>query len=199
MSPRVGLFDFGVGNLHSLTKAIARHGASVHIVDSVQGMQTADAIVLPGVGAFGAAAAALAPWREPIRTALQAGKPCLGICLGMQLLFDRSEEGGGNGIGVIGGTVRRLRARRVPHMGWNAVETSDDPLFRGLDQLVAYYANSFVVSPDRDNVVIAWSGYDGDRFPAAVREGSTWGVQFHPEKSGRDGLALIANFMEQLT
>jgi len=198
MRPRIALFDFGVGNLHSLTKALARNGASVDIVDDARSIDDADAIVLPGVGAFGAAAAALGPSRERVRHALLDGKPCLGICLGMQLLFERSEEGDGLGIGAIAGTVRRLRAARVPQMGWNTVKPMEDPIFHGLPHLVAYYANSYVVSPARETDIIAWSEYGADRFPAAVRAGSTWGVQFHPEKSGRDGLRLIANFMELL-
>lgn len=195
---RIDVFDFGVGNLHSLSKALSRHSADVRIVRDADTLDDADAIVLPGVGAFGAAADALSPQRERIRAALEAGVPCLGICLGMQLLFDRSEEGRGIGLGVVPGSVRRLHASRRPQMGWNAVETAPDPLFNGVDALIAYYANSFVAEPLRDRDVIAWSEYDGDRFPAAIRHGSTWGVQFHPEKSGKPGLRIVDNFLEQV-
>lgn len=198
MSGLIAVFDFGVGNLHSLTKALARHGARVTVVADSRQLEGVDAIVLPGVGAFGAAARALAPHRDRIATMLGDGTPCLGICLGMQLLFEESDEGRGRGIGALPGSVRRLRSRRVPHMGWNSVETNDDPLFAGIDSFVAYYANSFVVSPEREDLVIAWTEYDGDRFPAAVRAGSIQGVQFHPEKSGASGLQLIDRFLEQL-
>jgi glutamine amidotransferase len=158
---------------------------------------SADAIVLPGVGNFGAAAARLAPARDSLRAALEDGTPCLGICLGMQLLFDASEEAGGRGIGAIPGHVRRLLAARVPHMGWNGVEAAGDPLFEDTGDLVAYYANSFVCEPEDPDTVIAWTEYDGERWPAAVRRGRTLGVQFHPEKSGAPGLRLLRNFLAE--
>lgn len=195
---RIVVFDFGVGNLHSLTKALARHGARVDITSDARTVCDADAIVLPGVGAFGAAARALEPHRERIAEQLRAGTPCLGVCLGMQLLFEASDEGRGRGLGVIPGSVRMLRSPRIPHMGWNAVSVNDDPLFSGIDRLVAYYANSYVVEPDDIAHIVAWTEYGGDRFPAAVRSGSITGVQFHPEKSGADGLRVIANFLEGL-
>ncbi len=159
----------------------------------------ADAIVLPGVGAFGAAVAALAPGREALRAALAQGRPCLGICLGMQLLFEESEEGQGAGLAVMPGVVHRLRASRVPHMGWNGVQAADpaDPLFAASPRMVAYYANSYVARPVSTNCVIAWSECEGQRFPAAVRQDRTWGVQFHPEKSGDGGLRLLDAFLEQ--
>jgi glutamine amidotransferase len=195
---RIAVFDFGVGNLHSLTKALARQGGAIEVVTDAGTINGADAIVFPGVGAFGAVARALDPHRDRIAERLRAGTPCLGICLGMQLLFDASDEGRGRGIGAIAGSVRKLRSPRIPHMGWNAVSSSDDPLFDGIDGLVAYFANSFVVRPDDEKHVIAWSEYGGDRFPAAVRSGNILGVQFHPEKSGTDGLRLIDNFLERI-
>jgi glutamine amidotransferase len=115
----------------------------------------------------------------------------------MQLLFEASEEGAGNGIGVLGGTIRRLHGRRVPHMGWNDVDMMDDPLFAGMDRFIAYYANSFIAVPADESDVIAWTRYGGQRFPAAVRRDSVWGVQFHPEKSGAPGLELLRNFVAQ--
>jgi glutamine amidotransferase len=129
---RVALCDYGTGNLHSLTKALQAHGATVRIDDDPARLLEADAMVLPGVGAFGAAATRLAPGRAAILSALEDGFPCLGICLGMQLLFERSEESPGEGLGFISGRVRRLRAERVPQMGWNTVEPaagarSDEP------------------------------------------------------------------------
>ncbi|MDP2959346.1 MAG: imidazole glycerol phosphate synthase subunit HisH [Longimicrobiales bacterium] len=191
----VALFDYGVGNLHSLGKALQGAGARVTVTAHWDEALAMDALVLPGVGAFGAAAGALPPDRAPIRRALEAGLPCLAICLGMQLLFDDSEESLGEGLGLVGGRVRRLRATVVPQMGWNDVETSADPLFRGVDGLVAYYANSYVCDPEDPSEAIAWSEYQGIRFVAAVRRARTWGVQFHPEKSSEPGRRLIANWI----
>jgi glutamine amidotransferase len=192
----VALVDYGVGNLHSLAKALAAGGASVSVTTSWSDALRADALVLPGVGAFSAAVEALPADPAPLREALEGGLPCLGICLGMQLLFDASEEGEGRGIGVVPGRVRRLGGEVVPQMGWNDVETGADPLFAHVSPLVAYYANSFVCEPDDPAAVIGWSVHEGERFAAAVRRGRTWGVQFHPEKSSTAGRRLVRNFLE---
>ena len=144
---RIALFDYGVGNLHSLGKALEAGGAEVLVTRDWDEALAADGLVLPGVGAFSAAVDALPADRAPIRRALEAGLPCLGICLGMQILFEASDEGPGEGIGVVAGHVRRLDARIVPQMGWNVVETGDDPLFEGIEDLTAYYANSYVCEP----------------------------------------------------
>jgi len=191
----IALFDYGAGNLHSLGKALEAEGARVTVTADWDQALALDALVLPGVGAFGAAAGALPADRSDIRRALEDGLPCLGICLGMQILFDTSEESAGDGIGLVKGGVRRLRAAVVPQMGWNDVETSDDPLFASLDTMVAYYANSFVCEPTDAGDAIAWSEYEGTRFAAAVRKGRTWGVQFHPEKSSERGRRLLANWV----
>jgi hypothetical protein len=127
----IALIDYGTGNLHSLVKALETYGARVSIRPDLNGAEAADGIVLPGVGAFGAASAQLAASADSLRQAIAAGTPCLGICLGMQLLFESSEEGLGAGLGVLEGDVRRLHARRLPHMGWNDVLMMDDPLFTG--------------------------------------------------------------------
>lgn len=191
----VALFDYGAGNLHSLAKALEGAGASVRVTADWDEALSLDALVLPGVGAFGAAAAALPEDRTPVRRALSAGMPCLGICLGMQLLFDDSEESAGAGIGLIPGKVRRLQTRVVPQMGWNDVETAGDPVFAGADNLVAYYANSYVCEPQDADDAIAWTEYDGHRFTSAVRRGRTWGLQFHPEKSSASGRRIIENWV----
>jgi glutamine amidotransferase len=192
---KVALFDYGVGNLHSLGKALENAGADVLVTDDWETALAQEALVLPGVGAFAAALEALPDDRRPIVERIHAGMPVLGICLGMQLLFDSSEEGEGRGLGVVPGRVRRVQAAVVPQMGWNEVETTDDALFDGLPELVAYYANSYVCEPDDEGDAIGWTEYEGDRFVAAVRRGSIVGVQCHPEKSSTAGRQVIENFL----
>ena len=191
----VALFDYGAGNLHSLGKAIEGAGAAVTVTSDWSVALAGDALVLPGVGAFGPAAAALPKDRSKVRDALAGGLPCLGICLGMQLLFDDSEEATGRGIGLVPGRVRLLEARIVPQMGWNDVDMGSDPLFDGVRDLVAYFANSYVCVPEREDDAIAWSEYDGIRCAAGVRKANTWGVQFHPEKSSGPGRRIVENFV----
>jgi imidazole glycerol-phosphate synthase subunit HisH len=194
----IALLDYGTGNLHSLAKALEAGGAQVRMESDLTMALTADALVLPGVGSFAAAAGSLTDGTEALREALDAGMPCLGICLGMQLLYRGSEEGEGAGIGVFNGQVKRLQSPRVPHMGWNSVVQDGDPLFDGVGEPLVYYANSYVAAPETDENVIAWTEYGGERFPAAVRSGSTLGVQFHPEKSGTAGLRILANFLAEV-
>ncbi len=194
----VALFDYRAGNLHSLKKALEAGGASVSVTPSWEEALYQDALVLPGVGSFGSAVASLGDEREWIRAALEGGLPTLGICLGMQLLFDRSEEGGGQGIGLISGSVKRLKTRVIPQMGWNDVVLQEDPLFREVSDLVAYYANSYVCVPDDPDVVIAHTKYEDETFPAAVRRNRIWGVQFHPEKSSGPGLMILRNFLREV-
>ncbi len=194
---KVTIFDYGAGNLHSLAKALEGSSVQVRVeTDPVRAVET-DVLVLPGVGAFGSAAERLASGRDTMRAAILAGLPTIGICLGMQLLFDDSEEGGGSGLGVVPGTVTRLRAVRVPQIGWNRVETvASDPLFAESRLRMAYYANSYVCRANDPGVVSAWSEHEGDRFAAAVRMGRTVGVQFHPEKSSTDGVRLLRAFLD---
>jgi glutamine amidotransferase len=183
---RLAIFDYGAGNLHSLTKALQAPGIIVSTETDPRSLLSADLIVLPGVGAFGAAATRLAPARAEIAAALTAGKPCLGICLGMQLLFDTSDESPGSpGLGVIAGPVTRLRSARVPHMGWNTVTGFG----------VAYFAHSYACRPVDDAVVTAWTVEGEDRFPSAVRWRNVVGVQFHPEKSSAPGVRFIKDFI----
>lgn len=192
---RIALFDYGAGNLHSLGKALEGAGARVTVTADWTEALAQDALVMPGVGAFGAAARALPDDRTRVRDALANGLPCLGICLGMQLFFDHSEESEGDGIGLVPGIVKLLDAPIVPQMGWNDVETGSDPIFEGVDALVAYYANSYVCVPEDSADEIAWSEYDGRRFAASVRRANTWGMQFHPEKSSTKGRRIVSNFV----
>ena len=194
---KVTIFDYGAGNLHSLTKALELDGIDVGIeTDPVRSVDT-DVLVLPGVGAFGAAVDRLAPGRDTMRSAIRGGLPTIGICLGMQLLFDASDEGGGAGLGVIPGRVTRLDAQRVPQIGWNeVVPVGSEPLFTTARLPIAYYANSFVCRPQDEASVIAWTTHERDRFPAAVRLGRAVGVQFHPEKSSSDGVRFLHAFLQ---
>jgi imidazole glycerol-phosphate synthase subunit HisH len=188
------LFDYGTGNLHSLRKALELQGARVRLGAELAG---ADALVLPGVGAFPAAAGRLAPHLEAIRSAASDGLPVLGICLGMQLLLDGSDEGPGQGLGLVPGRVIRLQARRVPHMGWNTVHVcSGDPLFAGAEERRFYFANSFAAAPADEGNIAARVDHEGALFPAALRRANVTGTQFHPEKSGAAGLRLLRNFLE---
>jgi len=189
------IFDYGAGNLHSLVKAIEAPGRVVRLATDLRHALAADLLVLPGVGAFSAAMDRMAEARDATREALRGGLPCLGICLGMQLLFDASEEGPGDGLGVIAGRVTRLNAAQVPQIGWNTLEDPSDPTFARVALHTAYYANSFVCRPVDPSCVIAWSTHQGDRFAAAVRVGNTLGVQFHPEKSSAPGVAFIHQFL----
>lgn len=186
--------DYGVGNLHSIAKGLERAGARVEIVSDPAMLLESESIVFPGVGAFGAAMETLRPTLPALRRRINDGTPTLGVCLGMQILFDRSEESPGEGVAVLRGEVRRLRAERVPQMGWNDVVALDDPLFDGVPgHAQFYFANSYVCHPD-EPVGVAKTEY-GESFPSAVRKGALCGVQFHPEKSGPPGLRLLANFI----
>lgn len=194
----ITVFDYGAGNLHSLVKVLEGTGRPVRIETNLLRAIDSSLLVLPGVGAFSAAAERMAGARAAARNALRAGLPCLGICLGMQLLFEASDEGPGAGLGVLAGRVTRLDATRVPQIGWNTLDDASDPLFARATLRTAYYANSFVCRPDDPGAVVAWSTHESDRFPAAVRAGNTLGVQFHPEKSSAPGVAFIRRFIDDI-
>lgn len=206
---RVTLFDYGAGNLHSLAKALALGNDDVRVETDAAAALATDVFVLPGVGAFGPAAARLAPARDRVRDALADGLPCVAICLGMQLLFDGSDEGEGDGIGLIPGRVRALRAARVPHMGWGNVEwagaraggdSGAAPPAHALAGLeLAYFAHSFACAPRDDRAVLAWTRHEDDRFPSVVRVANTIGAQFHPEKSSAPGLAFLREALAAVT
>lgn len=193
----VAILDYGAGNLHSLAKGLSRAGADVTIETDVDRVLSRDAMILPGVGAFSLAAEFLAPRREKICSALLEGFPCLGICLGMQLLFDESEEGRGAGIGFFSGSVRRLRSERVPQMGWNDLEDTTGELFEASSLETAYFANSFVCEPRDAASIRAWATHEDDRFVAAVASKNVVGVQFHPEKSSDRGIGFIDAFLKR--
>jgi glutamine amidotransferase len=187
----VTIFDYGAGNMHSLVKALAVDDTvDVRLQsDPVAALDT-DALILPGVGAFSNAAARLASGADAMREAILAGLPTLCVCLGMQLLFDGSDEGPGRGLGVIPGRVRKLRATRVPQIGWNEVDSLDESL-----PAVAYFANSYVCEPDDDDCIVAYTTHENDRFASVVTVVNTIGVQFHPEKSSDSGVRFVREFV----
>lgn len=195
---RVAIFDYGAGNLHSLAKALSRAGADVSIETDGDRALASDALILPGVGAFTLAAETLSPHIPSIRAALTDGFPCLGICLGMQLLFDTSEEGNGEGIGFFSGPVRRLVGSRVPQIGWNDLEQTSGDLFTTSGLKTAYFANSFVCDPQDSRAIRACATHEGDHFVASVEAGNVVGVQFHPEKSSDAGIAFIDAFLRRI-
>lgn len=198
---KLSVFDYGAGNLHSLLKTLARPGIDVRIDTDATDAVSADALVLPGVGAFPAATHALGETgRRNMRDAIRDGLPTLGICLGMQILFDGSDEGGGAGLGVIAGRVDRLHASRVPQIGWNQLELGParDALLDASELRIAYFANSYVCRTVDSANAVAWSTHEQDRFPAMVRVGRCTGVQFHPEKSSTAGVSFIHAWLREV-
>jgi imidazole glycerol-phosphate synthase subunit HisH len=200
--PPVAVLDYGVGNLHSAAKALDRAGAEVRVVPTVEAAAGAAGLVVPGVGAYGACLSGLASagGAEAVAGWLATGRPLLGICVGMQLLFEASEEGPvSDGVGVVPGKIRRLTGDvKIPHIGWDEVTIRPGSrLFAGLgDGTRFYFVHSYAPEPDGD-AVAAVCDYGG-RFGAAVEQGNLFGTQFHPEKSGEAGLALLANFVTQV-
>jgi imidazole glycerol phosphate synthase glutamine amidotransferase subunit len=193
------LFDYGVGNLHSLRKALAAAGASATVTQDPHELGRAKVAVLPGVGAFGAVMESLEPARGHLADRQRDGRPILGVCIGMQVLHESSDEDPGvAGLGLVPGPVERLPADagKVPHMGWNLLDVRSDPLFAGLDgRPFVYYVHSYAAPPGP--ATTATTSY-GMVFSAALREGNTVGVQFHPEKSSLVGARILRNAVADL-
>lgn len=208
METQVGIVDYQMGNLRSVQKAIERVGGSALISSDRNELSGVSHLILPGVGAFGDAMAELHRRElvEFLREWSTSGKPFLGICLGMQLLFDSSDEGGlHEGLGILPGTVVRFERNgqddsfKIPHMGWNQVESSvkNDSMLDGISgNPYVYFVHSYYVQPASQDLVWLRADY-GKPFCAAVRRGNLMATQFHPEKSQRDGLQLLANFLRQ--
>lgn len=200
MTPRLALLDYGSGNLRSAYRALARTGADVIVTADPVEADSADGLVVPGVGAFAACMAGLHDIGavEIIRARAAADRPLLGICVGFQVLFERGIEHGvaADGCGVLPGVVEHLAARRLPHMGWNTVQA--DPASRLFDRVGAerfYFVHSYGVHTEVPPGITTWCDHENDRFVAAVEVGSVSGSQFHPEKSGAAGARLIANWV----
>lgn len=191
---KITMTDYGVGNLHSIQKALEISGADVDVITDMSRLLDAECIVFPGVGAFDKTMERLLPYREGIRSRLMSGVPALGICVGAQIMFASSEEGNSPGLGVFDGKVVKIKAERIPHMGWNAVETTD-PLFDGISDNRFYFAHSYHGMPDDPSVAKGRTEYEGNVFPSLFRTANVYGVQFHPEKSAGSGLKLVENFI----
>ena len=203
--PVIAVLDYGIGNLRSAEKALQHLGVDAALTTDPAVARQAGGVVLPGVGAFGRCMEQLREsGLEPVvHEAVEAGKPFLGICVGMQMLFDASEEAPGvKGLGIIPGEVRKLTVttERLPHMGWNTVQIrTGSKLFGGIDEgSWLYFVHSYAPVPDDDGVVAATTEYGG-RVVAAVEQGALWATQFHPEKSAVNGLQLLKNFAEACT
>jgi len=192
VSVSISLADYGVGNLHSIRKALENSGAEAKVLTDMKDILEAECIVFPGVGAFSRTMEKLLPYRKDILRLLESGVPCLGICIGAQILFESSQEGSSPGLGFIQGNVIRLEGKRVPHMGWNTVET-DDSMFEGIESRDFYFAHSYYGRPEED-VVIGTTEYCS-RFPSLFRKRNTYGTQFHPEKSSVSGMTFLGNFV----
>ena len=203
--PRIAVVDYGAGNLVSIGQGLQAVGADVVLARSAGVLADVDGLVVPGVGAAGPAMSRLRRYGllEPILGWLRADRPYLGICLGLQLLFEGSDEDGAETFGILPGRTEVLAdAPRLPHIGWNQVERRrEDPLFRGIaDGANFYFVHSYAGRPGpaaADDVVVAETTHGGT-FASAVRRGEAFGVQFHPERSGRDGLRLLENFVISL-
>ena len=197
----IAILDYGIGNLASVRKAFAKIGVEAKVTSSPDEIAGAAKLVLPGVGAFGKAAEHLAEHGlvEPVRKAIADGKPFLGICLGMQLLFETSEEAPGiKGLCLFKGNVKRFEGvPKVPQIGWNEVrQAKSSPLFASIpESAFFYFVHSYYVVPRDSTSVLALADYGGE-YAAAVGRDNVWGVQFHPEKSQAWGLALLKNFAE---
>jgi glutamine amidotransferase len=199
-APRIAIVDYGMGNRRSVEKALERVGARAFISREHAQLRAADGLLLPGVGAFPAAMRTIRELGldELLRELVAAGTPLFGSCMGMQLLFERSEEhGGAEGLGLLAGEVKRLRATglKLPHIGWSEVRwLRESPLRQGLgESTFLYHVHSFIVHPAQEDVVLASAEY-GEVFPAVVGAGNVYGAQSHPEKSSAHGLALLASF-----
>ena len=204
-APEIAVVDCGMGNLASVAKALERAGARVRVTRDAAALRAAAGVVLPGVGAFQHAASRLADsgLGEAVLARIAAGVPFLGVCLGMQLLFEGSSEGGPQvGLGVFAGTVERLETSlKVPHIGWNEVRwlPPGEAMAAGLPQPASlYFVHSYAARPADRGIVAATTDYGGDVVAAVARD-NVWAVQFHPEKSSAVGLGLLANFVRSVS
>lgn len=209
-APSVVVLDYGSGNVRSVVRALERAGASVELTGDMDAAMAADGLLVPGVGAFAACMEGLRKIRGEriIARRLSGGRPVMGICVGMQILFEHGIEHGveAEGCGEWPGVVERIQAPVVPHMGWNTVEApTGSELFAGAEDERFYFVHSYgvrdwtLVTNDRTKApLVTWAEHGGDRFVAAVENGPLWATQFHPEKSGDAGAQLLKNWIGTL-
>ncbi|MDR1236786.1 MAG: imidazole glycerol phosphate synthase subunit HisH [Propionibacteriaceae bacterium] len=203
MGKSVVVLDYGSGNLHSVTRAIAASGASVELTADEDACLEAAGLVVPGVGAFAACMDGLRAVAGPkiVTTRLERGRPVLGICVGHQVMFSQGVEHGvaAVGIGVLPGVVEQLRTKPLPHMGWNTVTPPDgSAMFAGIADERFYFVHSYAVRQPLPGVPACWTEAGMDRFISAVEHGPLWSTQFHPEKSGKAGARLLRNWVATL-
>jgi imidazole glycerol-phosphate synthase subunit HisH len=201
--PRLAVIDYGMGNLRSVIKAWEHEGAQIQMVSSPSAIGNADALILPGVGALGDCVKTLehTGLGDSIRDWIAQDKPFFGICLGLQALFEKSEEGDIAGLGIIPGRVRRFKSHsglKIPHMGWNkAVFYQETPVNKGLNMEGEwfYFVHSYYVVPENPNIIWCKTEY-GNHFVSGIKMGNCFATQFHPEKSQSKGLKIYRNFIE---
>lgn len=202
----IAIVDYDMGNLHSVCKGLEKAGATPRITDSPKELEQADAVVLPGVGSFDPAVQQIRSRGlvEPIKRAIVSGKPFLGICLGLQVLFEWSEEGKEPGLGIVAGGVRRFRPEpgiAIPQMGWNQLEITQpgSPMWQQLpSQPWVYFVHSYYVDPAQPQVRAANVTHGSQTVTAAIAQNNLMAVQFHPEKSSTTGLQILSNFVAQV-
>jgi imidazole glycerol-phosphate synthase subunit HisH len=203
--PRVAVIDYGAGNVRSAKRGFDVAGGEAFVTDQVDAAEAADVLVVPGVGHFDSCLRQLreSGLERVVRDFIEAGRPVFGICVGMQLLYEHSDEGDVAGLGLLPGNVERFPDDAVvPHMGWDVVHpdegSEDDPLLVGVAGERCYYVHSYYAVPTARDHVVGRTAYGGVDFPCLVREGSVVGTQFHPEKSGEVGRRLLANWIATL-
>ena len=195
----ISIIDYEMGNLRSVQKALEKVGSAAEITTDPKVIAASDGIILPGVGSFGAAMKRLNALVPVIKEAAAKGKPFLGVCLGLQLIFDKSEENSGvAGLGLLPGEVLRFElpdTYKIPHMGWNEVKwAKNSPIFKNIpDNYQMYFVHAYHAVPRDKDVILGSTDYGGT-FTSAVQKGNIYGTQFHPEKSGEIGLELYRNF-----
>ncbi len=206
MTPSITVIDYGLGNIRSVSKALELAGGNVRVSSETKKIESADGIVLPGVGAFwkGMDNLKKADLIKIIKSQIAAGKPCLGICLGLQMLFTESEEhGSSRGMNIIKGRVKLFKTGlKIPHMGWNCVRFQNKKagrsgMFEGItDGSYFYFVHSYYVSPEDSSLVSSTTNYGGE-FTSSIAKDNLWAMQFHPEKSGKNGIKLMKNFINK--
>jgi glutamine amidotransferase len=196
---QVSVVNYGAGNLRSVKRGLEKSGAKVLITHNPKDLSKSDAIVLPGVGAFAAAVKNLAPLSGVVKQSVEDEKPLFGICLGLQLLFTRSSEGGStDGLNLLSGDIVKLPdSVKNPQMGWNTIDiVRFHPLLEGIqNRSYVYFVHAYVAQPLEQKIIVATTEY-GVKFPSVIAKQNLFATQFHPEKSGKTGLTILENFMK---